>query len=132
MTPDEDALLFSYVISLTLRAELEDNQDARFDRARFTIEVVLAVYSNCSFTRLYSLERAIQAHCGLHVRSARAVVRLDNRCYRSHPSIVPLLPHKNDTIARLNPAILLGHLRWIGRLARGFSLVNRFSRKPLS
>jgi hypothetical protein len=32
-TPDEDALLYLYVFSLTLRADQEDNRNARLDRA---------------------------------------------------------------------------------------------------
>src|SRR5215208_1658318 len=44
-TPDEDALLNLCVFSLTLRADLEDNRDARIDRARLTTRFVLAPYS---------------------------------------------------------------------------------------
>jgi hypothetical protein len=33
MSPDEDALLYLCVFSLTLRADLEDIQNARTDRA---------------------------------------------------------------------------------------------------
>ena len=41
-TPDEDALLNLCVFSLTLRADLEDNRYARFDRAQLTSRFALA------------------------------------------------------------------------------------------
>jgi hypothetical protein len=44
-TPDEDALLYLCVFSLTLRADSEDNRNARFDRARLTIRLALVPYS---------------------------------------------------------------------------------------
>ena len=40
-TPDEDALLNLCVFALTLRAEPEDNRDARLDRAQLTSRFVL-------------------------------------------------------------------------------------------
>src|SRR4029078_10105625 len=44
-TPDEDALLYLCVFSLPLRAELEDNRNARIGRAPLTIRFVLEPYS---------------------------------------------------------------------------------------
>jgi len=45
MSPDEDALLCLCVFSLKLRADLEDIQNARTDRARLTTGFALAPYS---------------------------------------------------------------------------------------
>ena len=45
ISPDEDALLYLCVFSLTLRADLEDIQNARTSRARLTTGLDLAPYS---------------------------------------------------------------------------------------
>ena len=58
MTPDEDALLFLYVFSLTLRAVLEDARNARNDRACLTSGFALAPYSISAPLQRRDLERA--------------------------------------------------------------------------
>src|SRR6185369_3849723 len=80
-TPDEDALLNLCVFSLTLRADLEDNRNARFDRARLTIRFVLAPYSTFAPFHLRSIRSACpEANCGCCLCALpRAVVRLQNR-----------------------------------------------------
>jgi len=74
MTPDEDALLYLCVFSLTLRADLEDTRNARTSRASLTIGFALAPYSTPA---PFHLDIAVGAHARrqmwvLPVRSAES------------------------------------------------------------
>ena len=86
-TPDEDALLYLCVFSLTLRADLEDNRDARIDRAQLTIRFVLAPYSTLA---PFHFEINIGAHARRQIVGVacafrpRAAVRLRKSFCRSH------------------------------------------------
>src|SRR5215510_13513791 len=80
-TPDEDALLYLCVFSLTLRADLEDARIARINRAYLTSGFALAPYSTPAPLHVCSLERAQPRGktCGCLCVPSRAVVRLQNR-----------------------------------------------------
>src|SRR5215217_2025342 len=91
-TPDEDALLYLCVFSLTLRADLEDNRNARFNRAQLTIRFVLVPYSTFAPFHLRSIRSACpEARCGCCLCvPPRAVVRLQNRA----AALTLVLAHK--------------------------------------
>src|ERR1044072_753915 len=80
-TPDEDALLYLCVFSLTLRADSEDNRNARLDRARLTIRLALVPYSTFApFHFEINWSACPEARCGCCLCALpRAVVRLQNR-----------------------------------------------------
>ena len=85
-TPDEDALLYLCVFSLTLRAELEDNRNARIGRAPLTIRFVLEPYSTFApFHFEINSERMPGGKMWvLPVRSAESGSSASESCCRSH------------------------------------------------
>src|SRR5215211_2583969 len=94
-TPDEDALLYLCVFSLTLRADLEDNRNARFNRALLTSRLVLAPYSTLAPFHLRSIRSACpEANCGccLCVPSESGSSASES-CCRSHLRYCPQLSH---------------------------------------
>jgi len=74
--------LYLCVFSLTLRADLEDNRNARFDRALLTSRYVLAPYSTLAPFQFWDQFGAHARRQIVGVACAfrpRAAVRLQNR-----------------------------------------------------